>query len=293
MKHISDNLLGIYFMILGILFYTLSDVLIKNLLEVYPVSQIAFIRSIFRGIPLLIIILLKDKNLLFSKQYGLHLIRVFFGASSTIFFIMSLEEGGMTNVYVIGYSASLFIVLFSSIFLKEKVGLDRLIPVIVGMFGVYLAMQPRLESLVSMYILSPLLGVICGAMNRITIKKLSFTDHPLTITLYVNIGMFFATSTCISEWHTLDYASLKIFFFMGLLAVISQYLIASAIKKADASLLAHCDYSSFALVVLLDIFYWNKSPEWNVILGAALIIISNIIVIYKEKNGIRKSNKLN
>lgn len=287
MKHISENLKGIYLMISGIILYTLSDVFIKDLLSKYPVSEVAFIRAILRGLPILILILLKDTSLLFSKRYDLHLVRVLFGSASTLFFIMSLEYGGMTNVYVIGYSASLFIVLFSSIFLKEKIGISRCIPVLLGMFGVYLAMLPRFDKLVNIYVLAPLLGVICGAMNRVTIKKLSTTEHPLTITLYVNIGMFFISLLCTTDWKPVINDSILPFLIMGLLALISQYLIALAIKKADASFLAHCDYSSFVIVVILDILYWKKNPELNVIIGAIIIIISNVMVIYKERRALK------
>lgn len=274
-------------MISGIILYTLSDVFIKELLSKYPVSEIAFIRAILRGLPILILILLKDTSLLFSKRYDLHLVRVLFGSASTLFFIMSLEYGGMTNVYVIGYSASLFIVLFSSIFLKEKIGINRCLPVLLGMFGVYLAMLPRFDKLVNIYVLAPLLGVICGAMNRVTIKKLSTTEHPLTITLYVNIGMFFISLLCTTDWKPVTNDSILPFLIMGLLALISQYLIALAIKKADASFLAHCDYSSFVIVVILDILYWKKNPELNVIIGAIIIIISNVMVIYKERRALK------
>lgn len=288
MKHISQNLAGIYLMISGIVLYTLSDVFIKTLLIEYPVSEVAFIRSILRGLPIFVMILIKDKNLLFSKRYDMHIVRVLFGSASTIFFIMSLEYGGMTNVYTIGYSCSLFIVLFSSIFLKEKIGLGRSGPVLMGMFGVYLAMKPRFELITNVYLLAPLLGVICGAMNRIVMKKLSSTDHPLTIMLYVNVGLFFMSLTCCSDWKPITESSIKTFLIMGALALLSQHLIAWAIKKADASLLAHCDYSSFVIVVLLDIFYWDKAPDIDVILGAAIIIVSNILVIYRERSAIRK-----
>lgn len=291
MKHISNNLQGMYLMIFGIVMYTLSDVFIKNLLSTYPVSQVAFIRALLRGLPLFLIIMFKDRKLLYSSRYDLQLTRVIFGTSSTIFFIMSLKYGGMTNIYVIGYSTSLFIVLFSSIFLKEKIGLDRSLPVALGMFGVYLAMRPRLELLTNIYVLAPLLGVICGAMNRIIIKKLSYVDHPLTITLYVNIGMLIVSAPYANEWIALTQESIKAFLILGIFALLSQYTIAEAIKKADASLLAPCDYSSFVIVVLLDIFYWQKSPELNVILGAIMIIIANIMVIYKEKNALQKRQK--
>lgn len=291
MKHLSRNLQGMYLMILGIVLYTLSDVFIKTLLANYPVSEVAFIRAILRGIPLLAVILFKDRRLLFSKQYDMQMVRVIFGTASTVFFIMSLKYGGMTNVYVIGYSASLFIVLFSSIFLKERIGISRCWPVMAGMLGVCLAMRPRLELLTNIYVLAPLLGVMCGAMNRIIIKKLSYTDHPLTITLYVNIGMLLVTLPYCNDWVSIDFVAARAFLWMGAFAVLSQYLIAVAIKKADAAFLAHCDYSSFVIVVLLDTFYWEKTPELNVLIGAAIIILSNIMVIYREKNAIRECEK--
>ncbi|MGL5263544.1 MAG: EamA family transporter, partial [Candidatus Rhabdochlamydia sp.] len=70
---------------------------------------------------------------------------------------------------------------------------------------------------------------------------------------------------------------------VGILTAGAQYAVAQALRFAQASILAPIDYSTFFWVVALDFIWWNKTPDIYTLIGAAIIVGSNLFVIYRTQ----------
>jgi drug/metabolite transporter (DMT)-like permease len=115
-------------------------------------------------------------------------------------------------------------------------------------------------------------------------RKLSTTEHSLTITIYPNIVTivmlapflpFFWKSAPVEQW--------PYFISIGVLLATAQYLIASALSLSDSSALAPLDYTSYAWVFALDFMMLGTMPTYQNLIGVSIIMLSGIYVYYRAK----------
>ena len=112
-------------------------------------------------------------------------------------------------------------------------------------------------------------------------RRLAETEHSLSIAIYPNVTMILTTLPfLLFDWHSMPWMHWGVFALVGIVAALGQYMIAQALRFTQGSVLAPIDYSSFFWVVALDFFWWNKSLELHTLLGAIIIVGSNLYILY-------------
>ncbi len=278
-------LLGVVLMIVGLALYPLSDAFIKQLMGTYTVHQTSFLRAVTRLIPLVITIFFQGgfREIFATSRFGSHIARLAVNLCYTYAFMYAFSMGSLTSVYTLSYTSPFFMILLGAFMLKEKVNIDRWLAVGVGMIGVVIAMRPgsNVFELVSLLVLG---GTFLGALNKILMRRLAATEHTLAIAIYPNIVMICVTFPFIlSSWQPMPLAHWGLFAIVGGLTAAGQYCIAQALRFTQASTLAPVDYSTFFWVVSLDLFWWGKSPDAYTLCGAAIIVGSNLYILYRTK----------
>ena len=292
-KHHNRAFLGVMMMIMGLALYPLSDSFIKHLMGTYSVPQATFLRAITRLVPLVIATFFQGgiRSVLATNHPKRHLVRLIVNLLFTYCFMFAFSMGSLTVVYTLGYTSSFFMILLSSIMLKENIGRERWIAVIVGMIGVVIAMRPG-SNVFEFAAILVLFGSFLGALNKILMRNLAATEHSLAITIYPNIMMMLVTFPfLITTWKTMPLGHWGLFAIVGLITATGQYLIAQALRFAQGSILAPIDYSTFFWVVALDFFWWKKMLEPYTLIGAAIIVGSNLYILYYSRR--EKASKQN
>lgn len=278
-------LLGVALMLLGLALYPLSDACIKCLMETYSVPQVTFLRSLTRALPLFMSTFLYGGPavVLATQQKRQHAIRLLVSLAYTLTFMYAVSHGSLTIVYTVGYASPFFMILLSRFKLKERVAADRWIAVVVGLVGVAVAMRPSAE-VFHWIALLVLFGTFLGALNKVLMRRLAMTEHSLAIALYPNLVMLVVLAPfAYSAWSPMPWRHWAMFVGVGWLTATGQYCIAQALRFAEASTLAPIDYSSFFWVVSLDYVWWNRTPGHSVLAGAAIIVGSNLFILYRTR----------
>jgi drug/metabolite transporter (DMT)-like permease len=279
--------LGVGLMLLGLALYPLSDAFIKHLMGTYSVHQSSFLRSITRVIPLFIATFFQGgpRKVFYSAHPLRHSVRLGVNLAYTYCFMFAFSLCSLTNIYTLSYTSPFFMIILGALMLKERVSIDRWLAVGVGMIGVIIAMRPG-SNVFEMASLIILLGTFLGALNKILMRRLASNDHSLAIAIYPNLTMILVAGTLVLffyPWKPMPWSHWGLFGIVGAITAAGQYAIAQALRFTSASTLAPVDYSSYFWVVALDFFWWGKSPELFVILGAALIVGSNLFILYKTR----------
>lgn len=278
----NRTILGILVMIGGLALYAISDAFIKHLMGTYSVHQTTLLRAITRLIPLLIATSFHGGPLkiLHTNHPTRHLLRLGVNLTYTYCFMFAFSKCSLTSIYTLSYTSSLFMIVLSALLLKESVSKERWLAVAVGLIGVLVAMRPG-SSVFEFASLLVILGTFLGALNKILMRRLAATEHSLAITIYPNIMMILVTLPfLLKTWQPMPLTHWGLFAFVGVIAAAGQYAIAQALRFAQGSALAPIDYSSFFWVVALDFFWWNKTIEWHTFVGAAVIVSSNLYILY-------------
>lgn len=284
-QHHNKAVLGVLLMGGGLALYVLSDAFIKQLMGTYSVHQTTFLRAFTRLVPLLFAVLFQGSaKQVFSTEHPMrHLIRLAVNLSYTYSFMFAYSKASLTTVYVLGYTSSLFMIILSALMLKEKVSKGKWAAVAVGMIGVLVAIRPG-SSVFEMAALVVLLGAFLGSLNKILMRRLAATEHSLAIAIYPNIAMILITFPfLISSWQPISWHDWGFFAIIGVITSIGQYAIAHSLRFAQGSTLAPMDYSTFFWVFLLDFFWWNKMPSKFTLIGALIIVGSNLYILFRSR----------
>ncbi len=283
--------LGVLLMIAGLALYPLSDAFVKHLMGTYSVQQTTFLRAFTRLIPLLIAVCFQGgfRQVLGTAHPSRHFVRLAVNLAYTYAFMYAFSMGSLTVIYTLSYTSPFFMILLSALMLKETVGKERWAAVGIGLIGVVIAMRPG-SNVFELAAILVLIGTFLGALNKILMRRLASTEHSLAIAIYPNLMMIAVTFPfLLSTWQSMPWTHWGLFAIVGLLTAAGQYAIAQSLRFAQASTLAPIDYSTFFWVVSLDFFWWHKTPDAFTLIGAAIIVGSNLYILYRTR--LEEANK--
>ncbi|MDJ0651524.1 MAG: DMT family transporter [Simkaniaceae bacterium] len=298
----NRTILGILLMIVGLALYPLSDAFIKHLMGTYSVPQTSFLRAATRLPPLLIMVFFQGgiRKVLATQHPKKHLVRLFVNLIYTLSFMYAFSLASLTSTYTISYTSSLFMIILSALLLKESVTRDRWAAVGLGLVGVIIAMRPwggtfELAALIVLF------GTFLGALNKILMRKLAATEHSLAIAIYPNFVMMFAMLPFLfvsfvpwarwGAWKAMPWEHWGLFAIVGVITAAGQYAITQALRFAQGSALAPIDYSTYFWVVAFDAFWWNKTPDLYMVIGAVVVVGSNLYILCRSSKE-RKAAKV-
>ena len=184
----SKNNLGVVYMIMSVLFFSFMDILIK-ITDEYAVGQVMFFRAVFGLIPIFFLI---PKNRLRdfykTKHVSLHFYRSFFGAIAMAAIFVGLRNLQLAEVTSLAFSGPIWVVIFSMIFLSEKIRTKRWVAVGLGFIGVLIISKPGFDNL-NYYYIFPIIFCIGFAGVSILIRKLTLAGETVwLIAFYFSVA---------------------------------------------------------------------------------------------------------
>ena len=280
---ISKNQLGIIYMILSVISFSVMDIIVKLMSDDYPTGQLIFFRGIFGLIPILFIIPKnRFKNLLETQKIKLHLVRAFGGAFAMTFLYLGLKYLPIADAITISFAAPIFATIFSILFLNETVRLIRWFAIILGMTGVIIVLKPGTD-LFTYYSFYPILFCLGFATISIAIKKLSKTEPDYLIALYFTfVLILFGTISIYFGWVPIKAEDIVFLIMIGLSGSIGNIFLTKSIREADVSLVTPIKYLSLVFAILAGIFIFNEKLSYLTVAGACLIIISSFVIFKRE-----------
>lgn len=219
--------------------------------------------------------------------WGLHIIRGIFGLGIYLFYYRSLQLANPTACTLLINTAPLFVVLFSFFFLREHVGIMKLVGVIVGFAGLYLTLMSEIKFTPNHSQTVGVVYALCSgvffALALITMQKLkkiaSATSILLNYSLFATIFMLillFISKDKITE------AGLFACIFIGAVFCIKQYAITLAVGKVSSEVVGMMHY--FTIVFLLIYQWLFHHQPLNIILVLGFILIVTGVVFTMRKS---------
>lgn len=269
---------GAYFM------FTVMYVFAKLLSVNHSVIEIAFYRNLIACMPFLILIFgfgQRDILVIRSKPSLIGL-RAVFGSISLMTTFTAFSLMPMADTTVLLFTASLFIPVLGVVFLKEKVGPYRWAAVIIGFSGVVIMLQPT-GDVYSLGIAVAMLAACMHAVLQVVLRYLGRFERPMTITFYfVVVGTLVTALPLPFVAVQPTVAEIPLFFGVGLSGAAAQWLLSTAFRHAPAAIVTVFNYSGIVWSTLFGWMIWNEWPLPAVLAGAAVVIASNLLIIWRE-----------
>ena len=280
----NQNYLGGICMILSVLFFSLMDVLIKITHE-YDVGQVMFSRALFGLIPIFFLIPKnKIRNFYKTKYKSLHWWRSAIGAVAMYAIFVGLRNLELAEVTSMAFSGPIWVVIFSILFLGEKVRMKRWIAVGLGFVGVLIISKPGFDNL-NFYYIYPIIFTLGFAGVSIFIRKLTLVGEPVYL-----IAFYFSICSAIFGFFTLPFGGwimpssydFGLLILIGLFGSIANLLLTKSYQLAEISLTTPLKYLSLIFAIIFGFYLFNEIPTIYTLFGAGLIVISSAIIFVRE-----------
>ncbi len=270
--------MGAFFM------FTVMNMFAKLLSVNHSVIEIAFYRNLIACIPFLILIFGFGRReiLIIRSKPSLVGIRAALGTVSLVTTFTAYSLMPMADTTALLFTASLFIPILGVIFLKESVGPYRWAAVALGFIGVIVMAHPSGE-VNTLGIVVALTATLMHASLQIILRYLGRYESPETISFYFFVIGVFLTALAlpfIAVRPTL--AEVPLLIGVGLSGAGAQWLLSVAFRNAKAAIVTVFNYSGIVWATLFGWMIWGDWPLPTVMAGAAIVIASNILIIWRE-----------
>lgn len=248
-----------------------------------PIPQVMFFRNFIGMIPVLwLITQRRDWSLFKTQRLSGHFVRGFVGFFSMCCIFWSLHLLPLANATAIHFASPLILTSLSVVLLDEKVGPHRWTAVLVGLAAVLFMLQPAgdgdpLGSLVAMC------AAILMAFAMIAIRKLSNSEHSLTIVFYFTVfSSLMSAAWMFFVWVTPSWPTLLCLIATGLIGGVGQILVTYAYSKGPAAYVSSFSYFAIVIAAAFDFLIWEHIPVWQVWVGSPVVIASGLYIVWRE-----------
>lgn len=260
-------------------------VLFAKLLSVnHSVIEIAFYRNLIGSLPFLFVVFALGRRdiLVLRTRPVLVGFRAILGSISLVVTFWAFSLMPLADTTALLFASSLFVPVLGVVFLKELVGPYRWSAVIIGFAGVVIMARPTGD----VYVLGisvALCAAFLHATLQIILRYLGRFESPETISFY-----FFIIGTVVTALAlpfvavTPATSEIPLLFGVGLSGAAAQWLLSIAYKNAPAAVVTIFNYTSIIWATLFGWMIWNEWPLPAVIAGAAIVIASNVLIIWRE-----------
>jgi drug/metabolite transporter (DMT)-like permease len=267
---------------LSVLFFVLMGTCIKLLADRVPLFEVVFFRNFFALFPVIFMLWKNNLKIADINQYPLHLMRAVFGICAMTLFFLSLRHVNLVEMQTISFSSVFFISILSVFFLREVIGMRRIIAIMFGFIGVVIILNPSV-SVFSNYSLLPLIASLLLSFAVIFLKKILITNNNfLSIFIFTLFCSIISLAFMNSTWIIPKTTDIILLILTGVLGFIAQVFLTKSYQLADASLLAPFEFSSLLWSYFIGYFLFHEVISLRVYLGGLIVVLSVAYIFYRE-----------
>lgn len=285
MQNINNKsvLNGIGLMIIATVLFSVMHASIKHMSSNMHPFEIAFFRNLFGLLVIAPWFIKYGLEPLKTKKIKLHLARSFFNVIAMLSFFYALSIAPLADVASLAFTAPLFASILAVFFLKEIIGIKRIIAIILGFIGAIIVIDPVYSSINNGHILT-LLSASVWSVSLIIIKILGRTESSVTITSYMVIIMIpLSGFAAYFYWETPTIHDLIFLAIIGISGTAAQMLLAQALRQGDTSIIMPFDFLKLIWAVGIGYLFFFEVPSLNTWLGSIIIFLSTIYIANRER----------
>lgn len=293
-KESKDNLpVAVGVIVFAVFALSLGDALIKFSSNEFVVWQIFVMRSLIVLPILLVYLAVKSPEALKSyPAFGWTVLRSTMLVCMWIVYYLALPNLDLSIAAAAYYTSPIFITIFSSIFIGDKISKLGWGAVFVGFVGVLLILRPKAGDF-NLYACLPIISAVLYALSMILTRTKCKSVHPLMLSVSLNSGFVIAGLgvTLMIELFSIEARSG--FFFgqwigmgqeewlsMGLLAMailIGSVGAAIAYQKGPPSVIGIFDFTYVGFALVWGVILFGEIPDIISLAGMAMIVSAGVM----------------
>lgn len=278
----NNVMLGVGLALAGFATFSLHDALIKSI-DGIPVFQVVFFVVLFSFVPftLLLVFDAKERSLR-PKLPHLVALRCLFTVCGLLCVFYAFGRLPMAEVYSLLFAAPILITLLAIPVLGERIHLIRWFAIILGLMGVIVVLRPGTASLTLDH-LAAMGAAACTACVSVVTRKIGSREHSVTLIMYPMLTNVVVTGAATAFVYVPVPGDVLLRLCgVGLLSVIGQALMIQAYRVCEAQYIAPMQYSQMLWALVFGTLIFNETVDSTVLMGAAVIVCSGLLFIWRE-----------
>ena len=197
-------------------------------------------------------------------------------------FFWALSQMKLVDAVAITFAAPIFMTALAVPLLKEPVGSHRWMAIGVGFFGVLVMLRPGM-GVFQWAALVVLCTAVVYALLMISTRALKSTESTASLIFYPQFGMALTGILIVPfVWVTPSLFDLMLFAIAGTFGSVGIMCLTNAVRLAPVSLVSPFEYSALIWAALLGFLLWRELPDAITLVGAGIVIVSGLYIIYRE-----------
>ena len=290
---------GILYLCLGVLVFSLQDVIIKQVSGAYPLTQVVVIRSLV-AFPILLALVMREVGwrALFGNDLGALMLRALIMFVSYTAYYMAFPAMPLADAVALYFTVPLFVIALAGPFLGEHSGWRVWMAVLLGFFGVMVMLQPGTGLFEPAALLSLLSACMYG-VSMLMARKLGSTQPASVLSFYQNVGFFVGAlmtalalsvlgiehashpslSFLVRNWMWIPFDDLLLIGASGVVAATGMMFLTSAYRLAQANKVAPFEYTGILWAPLWGYVFFQETPRLTTVAGAAVIVMAGLLAL--------------
>lgn len=266
--------------------FSIADALVKVSAAVMSIYQVMFVLLGGGFIVFGLMAIFQGDRLIDRRAFSpILLFRYFAEITGMIGMITALATVPISTVGAITQASPLVAAVGAVLFLKEKVGWRRWLTIAIGFLGVLFIVQPGSANFDASVLWAILALVALSARDLNTrmvpedMPSASLATFTMAAILPIIIALiFFNGQTLLPE--TINWI---VVLPMVILGSLGYMLLIASLRMAAVSVVMPFRYTRIIFLMILGVFAFNEKPDALMLLGAALIIVSGVYIIWREQ----------
>lgn len=279
---VSDKTKGILLLLVSAFGFSMMAMFVKLSGDLPTVQKTLFRNLVTAIIAFAFVKYYKER--LFGKkenQWTL-LLRSSFGTLGIIFYFYSIDHLILSDAEMLNKLSPFLLIIFSAIFLKERVKVYQTVAVIIAFLGALFIIKPSFSVDTFPYIIG-LLSSVFAAGAYTFLRVLGNKEKYYTIVFYFS---FFSTVVllpfAIYFYQPMSWLQLAYLLLAGVFATLGQFGITLAYKFAPANEISVFFYSTVLYSTIISIVLFKQVPDALSFVGYAAILGALIYMFMKN-----------
>lgn len=270
---------AIIFMVLTALFFAIVAAIVKSLSEI-PLMVITFFRYLPSVILIPVIFFLNNQRMLANNK-KIMLLRSVFGFLAMLGTFYTYTKMNLADAMTIAKLSPFFVVLLSTLILKENLDLKQVILLIMVIIGTLFIIKPGFNTSPIFPIFIGIVSAFLLASGHLTLRILRLTDNPYAIIFYFSIISLLISLIFIivHKDYLITLNALVIFKLLsiGILSFFSQYFLTMSYRLAKANLVSLYLYLQIVFGGFFGILFFHEIPDILSSIGILIVIFCGIL----------------
>ena len=283
----STARLGVLLMLLGMVMFSLNDVLGKWLVATYSVGQLMLIRSIAAMLVLAPFFWKVGwRRLVDVDRPKLHLLRSALFAFEASAFYFAVAYMPLADAMTYWLAAPIYVAALSPLLLGENVGWRRWTAILVGFVGVVIALEPSKDSF-TLPALIALAGSLAFSFAMVFGRTLRAAPDTTLVFWQIAGAAIFAGVWCLVDpagWAPVSTVDFSLLSLLGIVAMGAHMLVNRSLKLADAATVVPLQYTLLIWAILFGWMFFGDAPRSAMLFGAGIIVASGLFIFFREQH---------